>query len=98
VTGVIIQPLIGQSSDRMWTRLSRRRPFILGGAILASIVLLLMPNCSSVWMAAGLLWVLDGTINASMQPFRALVEDMEHLRRIVEKTYKPANTEKLSSR
>jgi maltose/moltooligosaccharide transporter len=75
VTGVIIQPLIGQSSDRLWTRLGRRRPFILGGAILASLALVLMPNCSAVWMAAGLLWVLDGTINASMQPFRALVTD-----------------------
>jgi maltose/moltooligosaccharide transporter len=75
VTGVIIQPLIGQSSDRCWTRLGRRRPFILGGAILASLALVLMPNCPSVWMAAGLLWVLDGTINASMQPFRALVAD-----------------------
>lgn len=75
VTGVIIQPLVGQSSDRMWTRLGRRRPFILGGAILASLALVLMPNCSAVWMAAGLLWVLDGTINASMQPFRALVAD-----------------------
>ncbi len=75
VTGVIIQPLIGQSSDRVWTRLGRRRPFILGGAILASLALILMPNCPSVWMAAGLLWVLDGTINASMQPFRALVAD-----------------------
>src|SRR5580693_1002948 len=75
VTGVIIQPLIGQTSDRIWTRLGRRRPFILGGAILASLALVLMPNCSEVWMAAGLLWVLDGTINASMQPFRALVAD-----------------------
>jgi maltose/moltooligosaccharide transporter len=75
VTGVIIQPLIGQSSDRIWTRLGRRRPFILAGAILASLALILMPNCSAVWMAAGLLWVLDGTINASMQPFRALVAD-----------------------
>jgi len=75
VTGVLIQPLIGQTSDRCWTRLGRRRPFILGGAILASLALLLMPNCPSVWMAAGLLWVLDGTINASMQPFRALVAD-----------------------
>ncbi len=75
VTGVIIQPLVGQSSDRIWTRLGRRRPFILGGAILASLALVLMPNCPSVWMAAGLLWVLDGTINASMQPFRALVAD-----------------------
>ena len=75
VTGVIIQPLIGQSSDRTWTRLGRRRPFILGGAILASLALILMPNSPSVWMAAGLLWVLDGTINASMQPFRALVAD-----------------------
>jgi len=75
VTGVIIQPLVGQSSDRVWTRLGRRRPFILGGAILASLALVLMPNSPSVWMAAGLLWVLDGTINASMQPFRALVAD-----------------------
>jgi maltose/moltooligosaccharide transporter len=75
VTGVIIQPLIGQSSDRVWTRLGRRRPFILAGAILASLALVLMPNSPSVWMAAGLLWVLDGTINASMQPFRALVAD-----------------------
>ena len=75
VTGVIIQPLIGQTSDRIWTRLGRRRPFILGGAVLASLALLLMPNCPTVWMAAGLLWVLDGTINASMQPFRALVAD-----------------------
>jgi len=75
VTGVLIQPLIGQASDRTWTRLGRRRPFILGGAILASLALILMPNSPSVWIAAGLLWVLDGTINASMQPFRALVAD-----------------------
>ncbi len=75
VTGVLIQPLIGQSSDRLWTRLGRRRPFILAGAILASLALILMPNCPQVWMAAGLLWILDGTINASMQPFRALVAD-----------------------
>jgi maltose/moltooligosaccharide transporter len=66
---------VGQTSDRLWTRLGRRRPFILGGAILASLALILMPNCAAVWMAAGLLWVLDGTINASMQPFRALVAD-----------------------
>lgn len=75
VTGVLIQPLIGQASDRTWTRIGRRRPFILGGAILASLALILMPNSPSVWVAAGLLWVLDGTINASMQPFRALVAD-----------------------
>ncbi len=75
VTGVLIQPLIGQASDRTWTRLGRRRPFILGGAVLASLALILMPNSPSIWMAAGLLWVLDGTINASMQPFRALVAD-----------------------
>ncbi|HEX7655284.1 MAG TPA: MFS transporter, partial [Verrucomicrobiae bacterium] len=75
VSGVIIQPLIGQMSDRTWTRLGRRRPFILAGALLASLALVLMPNCSAVWMAAGLLWILDGTINASMQPFRALVAD-----------------------
>jgi maltose/moltooligosaccharide transporter len=75
VTGVLIQPLIGQASDRTWTRLGRRRPYILAGAVLASLALLLMPNSPSFWIAAGLLWVLDGTINASMQPFRALVAD-----------------------
>ncbi len=75
ITGVIIQPLVGQASDRTWTRIGRRRPYILAGAILASIALILMPNSPSVWIAAGLLWVLDGTINASMQPFRALVAD-----------------------
>ncbi len=75
LTGVIIQPLIGQASDRLWTPLGRRRPFILGGALLASAALVWMPNAPSLWVAAGLLWVLDGTINASMQPFRALVAD-----------------------
>ncbi|MBN1199883.1 MAG: MFS transporter [Bacteroidales bacterium] len=75
VTGVLIQPLIGQASDRTWTRLGRRRPFILVGAILASLALILMPNSPTFWIAAGLLWVLDGTINASMQPFRAMVAD-----------------------
>ncbi|MEI6455828.1 MAG: MFS transporter [bacterium] len=75
VTGVIIQPLIGQASDRTWTRLGRRKPYILVGAILASLALILMPNSPTFWVAAGLLWVLDGTINASMQPFRAMVAD-----------------------
>ena len=75
ITGVLVQPIIGQASDRIWTRIGRRRPYILGGAILASIALILMPNSPTVWMAAGLLWLLDGTINASMQPFRALVAD-----------------------
>ncbi len=75
VTGVLIQPLIGQASDRTWTRLGRRKPYILAGAILASLALILMPNSPTFWVAAGLLWVLDGTINASMQPFRAMVAD-----------------------
>jgi maltose/moltooligosaccharide transporter len=75
ITGVLIQPLVGQASDRTWTRIGRRRPYILAGAILASLALIFMPNSPSVWVAAGLLWVLDGTINASMQPFRALVAD-----------------------
>jgi len=75
VTGVIIQPLIGQASDRTWTRLGRRKPYILVGAILASLALILMPNSPTFWVAAGLLWILDGTINASMQPFRAMVAD-----------------------
>jgi maltose/moltooligosaccharide transporter len=75
LTGLLIQPIVGQMSDRCWTGLGRRRPFILVGAILASLSLILMPNSPTLWMAAGLLWVLDGSINASMQPFRALVAD-----------------------
>jgi maltose/moltooligosaccharide transporter len=76
VTGLIVQPIIGHYSDRTWTRLGRRRPYFLGGAILASVALVAMPNSSSVWMAAGLLWMLDASVNISMEPFRAFVGDL----------------------
>ncbi len=76
VTGLIVQPIIGHYSDRTWTRLGRRRPYFLAGAILASAALVAMPNCSSLWMAAGLLWILDGSVNVSMEPFRAFVGDL----------------------
>jgi maltose/moltooligosaccharide transporter len=76
VTGLIVQPIIGHYSDRTWTRLGRRRPYFLGGAILASFALVAMPNASSLWMAAGLLWILDASVNISMEPFRAFVADL----------------------
>ncbi|MEP6705582.1 MAG: MFS transporter, partial [Acidobacteriota bacterium] len=75
ITGLLIQPIIGAMSDRTWNKLGRRRPFFLVGAILSSICLLLMPFSSAVWMAAGLLWILDFSINTSMEPFRAFVGD-----------------------
>ena len=75
VTGLLVQPLIGWMSDRTWTGLGRRRPYFLTGAILSSIALFFMPQCSALWMAAGLLWVLDSSINISMEPFRAFVAD-----------------------
>ncbi|MGA9769942.1 MAG: MFS transporter [Blastocatellia bacterium] len=75
VTGLLVQPIIGSMSDRTWNRLGRRRPYFLVGAILASITLFFMPNSSAVWMAAGMLWVLDASINVSMEPFRAFVAD-----------------------
>src|SRR6201988_1928061 len=75
ITGLIIQPIIGSMSDRTWNRLGRRRPYFLVGAILSSIALFFMPNSSSLWMAAGLLWILDASINVSMEPFRAFVAD-----------------------
>jgi maltose/moltooligosaccharide transporter len=75
VTGLIIQPIIGSMSDRTWNRLGRRRPYFLVGAILASVALFIMPNSSAVWMAAGLLWILDASINITMEPFRAFVAD-----------------------
>ncbi len=76
VTGLIVQPIVGYYSDRTWTRLGRRRPYFLGGAILASLALVAMPNASTLWMAAGLLWVLDASVNISMEPFRAFVGDL----------------------
>jgi maltose/moltooligosaccharide transporter len=75
ITGLIIQPIIGSMSDRTWNRLGRRRPYFLVGAILASIALFVMPDSSAVWMAAGLLWILDASINITMEPFRAFVAD-----------------------
>ena len=75
ITGLIIQPIIGSMSDRTWNKLGRRRPYFLVGAILASVALFFMPNSSAVWMAAGLLWILDASINITMEPFRAFVAD-----------------------
>lgn len=76
VTGLIIQPIIGHMSDNTWGRLGRRRPFFLIGAILASAALIFMPNSPVLWVAAGMLWILDASINVSMEPFRAFVGDM----------------------
>ena len=76
VTGLIVQPIIGYLSDRTWGRLGRRRPFFLLGALLASAALVVMPNSPYLWIAAGMLWILDASINISMEPFRALVADM----------------------
>ena len=75
LTGFIVQPIIGAMSDRTWGPLGRRRPYFLVGAILSSLALVAMPNCSTLWMAAGLLWILDASTNVSMEPFRAFVAD-----------------------
>jgi len=76
VTGLLVQPIVGYYSDRTWNKLGRRRPFFLVGAILASIALIFMPNSGALWVAAGTLWLMDGSINISMEPFRAFVGDM----------------------
>jgi maltose/moltooligosaccharide transporter len=75
LTGLIIQPIIGAMSDRTWNVLGRRRPYFLVGAILASLALFVMPTSGTLWMAAGLLWILDASINITMEPFRAFVAD-----------------------
>ena len=76
LTGLIVQPIIGHMSDNTWNRLGRRRPYFLVGAILASLALFVMPNSPTLWVAAGMLWIMDASINISMEPFRAFVGDM----------------------
>jgi maltose/moltooligosaccharide transporter len=75
LTGLIVQPIVGYCSDRTWTRLGRRKPYFLFGAIVSSLALLIMPNSPTLWIAAGLLWILDASVNVSMEPFRAYVGD-----------------------
>jgi maltose/moltooligosaccharide transporter len=76
LTGLIVQPIIGYLSDNTWhPKLGRRRPYFLLGAILASITLFFVPHSPYLWMAVGCLWILDASINVSMEPFRALVAD-----------------------
>ena len=77
LTGLLVQPIIGHMSDRTWLgRMGRRRPYFLAGAVLAALSLVLMPLSSTLFMAAILLWMLDGSLNISMEPFRAFVGDM----------------------
>ncbi|MCH7724375.1 MAG: MFS transporter [Bacteroidetes bacterium] len=76
VTGLIVQPIVGYMSDKTWNKLGRRRPYFLVGAILASIAIIFMPNSPVLWVAAGMLWIMDASINISMEPFRAFVGDM----------------------
>jgi maltose/moltooligosaccharide transporter len=75
LTGLIVQPIVGSLSDRTWNRLGRRRPFFLVGAVLSAFALFFMPNSSAVWMAVMFLWLLDASVNISMEPFRAFVAD-----------------------
>ncbi|MEN8704448.1 MAG: MFS transporter [Polaribacter sp.] len=76
LTGLLVQPIIGYMSDRTWSvKWGRRRPYFLVGAILSSIVLFFVPNSPALWVAVGFLWILDASINISMEPFRALVAD-----------------------
>ena len=76
LTGLLVQPIIGYMSDRTWSvKWGRRRPYFLVGAILSSIALFFVPHSPALWVAAGFLWILDASINVSMEPFRALVAD-----------------------
>ncbi|MGJ8731680.1 MAG: MFS transporter [Cellulophaga sp.] len=76
LTGLVVQPIIGYLSDRTWSaRWGRRKPYFLIGAILSSLALFLVPHSPVLWVAAGFLWILDASINVSMEPFRALVAD-----------------------
>ena len=77
LTGLIVQPIIGHMSDKTWLgKWGRRRPYFMAGALMASLALFVFPNVSALWMAAVMLWILDASINVSMEPFRAFVGDM----------------------
>ena len=76
VTGLLVQPIIGYMSDKTWNRLGRRRPYFLYGALAASFALFFMPHSPVLWIAAGMLWIRDASINVAMEPFRAFVGDM----------------------
>ena len=76
LTGLIVQPIVGNLSDYTWNFLGRRKPYFLTGAILACFALVLMPHSANLWLAAGLLWILDTSANISMVPFRAFVGDL----------------------
>lgn len=76
LTGMLVQPIIGHLSDKTWGPLGRRRPYFLVGALLSSAALLFMPNAPVLWLAAGTLWVMDASINVTMEPFRAFVGDL----------------------
>ena len=76
LTGLIVQPIVGYMSDRTWNSLGRRRPYFFYGAILTTLGLFVMPSSSALWMAAGMLWIIDSSLNITMEPFRAFVGDM----------------------
>lgn len=76
LTGLLVQPIVGYLSDNTWGKWGRRRPFFMIGAILASFALFIMPNSPVLWVAAGTLWIMDASINISMEPFRAFVGDL----------------------
>jgi len=75
ITGLIVQPIIGYFSDKTWGRFGRRRPYFFVGALCATFGLFLMPYSPVLWMAAGALWIIDASLNVSMEPFRAFVGD-----------------------
>lgn len=76
ITGLLVQPVVGYFSDKTWTGLGRRRPYFLWGAIVTTACLFVMPNSPTLWIAAGMLWILDSSVNVCMEPFRAFVGDM----------------------
>ena len=76
MTGLLIQPIIGAMSDKTWSpKFGRRKPYFFIGAVMCSLALFLYPFSSSLWMAAGLLWLLDVGNNTAMEPYRAFIAD-----------------------
>ena len=75
ITALIVQPIIGHLSDKTWTFLGRRRPYIFFSSLVIGLALVALANARNLWIAVGLFWIINVGINSAAEPYRTLVAD-----------------------